>query len=91
MDDSTWTTSFGLNKYLWGNVPAFDVLNLKDNEGATYGKDLRIYFGGRSLMQGPHDLNPQLKCVDQRLEISGTSSKPLLNCQKLTLEHAPAF
>ncbi|KAF2470499.1 uncharacterized protein BDR25DRAFT_325695 [Lindgomyces ingoldianus] len=25
--------SFGANKYLWGNVPALDILNIKDNEG----------------------------------------------------------
>jgi hypothetical protein len=38
MDDPNWAVPFGPKKYLWGNVPAFDVLNLKDNEGVTYEK-----------------------------------------------------
>ncbi|KAF1812296.1 hypothetical protein P152DRAFT_487845 [Eremomyces bilateralis CBS 781.70] len=37
-------TSFGGGKYLWGNVPAIDVLALKNNEGLEYGKDLSLLF-----------------------------------------------
>ncbi|RYP29502.1 hypothetical protein DL767_006692 [Monosporascus sp. MG133] len=31
-------------KYLWGNVPAYDVLKLQPNEGSTYSKDLDLLF-----------------------------------------------
>ncbi|EED14356.1 conserved hypothetical protein [Talaromyces stipitatus ATCC 10500] len=34
--------TFGATKYLWGNVPAFDVLELGSNEGEEYEGDLRI-------------------------------------------------
>ncbi|KAL7808180.1 hypothetical protein V8C26DRAFT_304456 [Trichoderma gracile] len=35
---------FGGKKYLWGNMPAFDVLNLGSNEGDGYGKQLNLLF-----------------------------------------------
>lgn len=38
--------TFGAMKYLWGNVPAFDVLELGSNEGEEYTGDLRILFAG---------------------------------------------
>ncbi|KAF3387278.1 hypothetical protein F1880_000152 [Penicillium rolfsii] len=38
--------TFGQSKYLWGNVPAFDILRLGSNEGETYSGDLRILFAG---------------------------------------------
>ncbi|KAI0890391.1 uncharacterized protein GGS22DRAFT_183737 [Annulohypoxylon maeteangense] len=31
-------------KYPWGNMPAFDVLNLAGNEGANYNRDLNLLF-----------------------------------------------
>ncbi|KAJ5761103.1 hypothetical protein N7520_008259 [Penicillium odoratum] len=36
--------TFGGKKYLWGNVPAFDVLKLESNEGEEYDGDLRLLF-----------------------------------------------
>ncbi|KAG8157039.1 hypothetical protein KVR01_013029 [Diaporthe batatas] len=35
---------FGGRKYLWGNVPAYDVLRLGSNEGESYGKNLQLLF-----------------------------------------------
>ncbi|UKZ69119.1 uncharacterized protein TrAtP1_010132 [Trichoderma atroviride] len=35
---------FGGNKYLWGNVPAIDVLQLAKNEGSTYDQDVHLLF-----------------------------------------------
>lgn len=35
---------FGGNRFLWGNLPAFDILNLKHNEGEDYAKDLNLLF-----------------------------------------------
>ncbi|KAK8917374.1 Tudor domain-containing protein 1 [Metarhizium anisopliae] len=33
-------------KYLWGNMPAFDVLKLEANEGKGYKGDLDLLFAG---------------------------------------------
>ncbi|CAH0056152.1 unnamed protein product [Clonostachys solani] len=35
---------FGGSKYLWGNVPAIDVLRLDKNEGVSYDKELNVLF-----------------------------------------------
>ncbi|KAH6605282.1 hypothetical protein Trco_006989, partial [Trichoderma cornu-damae] len=35
---------FGPNKYLWGNVPALDILRLGSNEGDDYDGDLSLLF-----------------------------------------------
>jgi len=37
-------TYFKGGMQLWGDTPAIDVLNLKDNEGLNYDKDLNICF-----------------------------------------------
>ncbi|KAF2122080.1 hypothetical protein BDV96DRAFT_562887 [Lophiotrema nucula] len=34
----------GSKQYLWGNVPALDILNLKDNEGITSIGDINLLF-----------------------------------------------
>ena len=36
----------GHRKWLWGNVPGYDVLQLEKNEGRDYDKDLSLCFGG---------------------------------------------
>ncbi|KAJ8610781.1 hypothetical protein MRB53_038332 [Persea americana] len=36
----------GGKKYLWGNVPALDVVQLERNEGGKYKKDLNLLFAG---------------------------------------------
>jgi hypothetical protein len=37
---------YGGGLYLWGNVPAIDVLRLSDNEGARYSDDIELLFSG---------------------------------------------
>jgi hypothetical protein len=37
---------YGAEKYLWGNVPALDVLKLAENEGAEYAEDISLLFAG---------------------------------------------
>lgn len=46
MGDRAPFSTFGHLRYLWGNVPAFDVFNLPKNEGAAYDRDLNICFAG---------------------------------------------
>lgn len=43
---TNWHNTFGNNKYLWGNVPAVDVVQLKRNEGVDHGSDLSLLFAG---------------------------------------------
>ncbi|KAI9679628.1 MAG: hypothetical protein M1829_001590 [Trizodia sp. TS-e1964] len=38
--------TFGGGKYLWGNVPAFDVLQLAANEGGGHRDAVRLLFAG---------------------------------------------
>lgn len=38
--------SFGGKKFLWGNMPAIDVLQLASNEGVVYKAPLRLLFAG---------------------------------------------
>ncbi|KAL8792020.1 MAG: hypothetical protein Q9195_005361 [Heterodermia aff. obscurata] len=44
MGDGPPMATFGNLNYLWGNVPAFDVLNLEKNEGVGYAKDIDLCF-----------------------------------------------
>jgi len=43
-------TSHGTQKYLWGNMPALDVLNHNQNEGANLPKELHLLFAGIFLI-----------------------------------------
>jgi hypothetical protein len=36
------------DKYLWGNVPAIDVLQLGQNEGIQHADDIALLFAGKS-------------------------------------------
>lgn len=38
------SSPFGGKKFLWGNVPAIDVLRLSSNEGEDHQEDLRLLF-----------------------------------------------
>jgi hypothetical protein len=40
----------GRQKYLWGNVPAFDILKAQHNE-VDISKDLHLLFAGLSSVQ----------------------------------------
>ncbi|OBT89074.1 hypothetical protein VE02_01945 [Pseudogymnoascus sp. 03VT05] len=41
---SNFHNRFGGEKYLWGNTPAMDVLNLEQNEGLNYADDIALLF-----------------------------------------------
>ena len=47
-DGGPLITSHGREKYLWGNVPALDLLNLQQNEGVDFAEDLRLLFAGEN-------------------------------------------
>lgn len=39
-------TPYGAQKYLWGNVPALDLLNLKQNGGVEFAGNFRLLLAG---------------------------------------------
>ena len=44
-------THFGDLNYVWGNMPGFDVLNIKKNEGWGYAEDIDMCFAGEYVMR----------------------------------------
>lgn len=48
---SNFHNPLGGGKYLWGNTPAGDVLNLERNEGLSYADDIALLFAGKSYAQ----------------------------------------
>lgn len=60
-------TQYGANKYLWGNVPALDILNTKQNEGDKLGQKLALLFAGeffwRACLQEAKEIVPWLSLL----------------------------
>ena len=86
-------TAFGNLTYLWGNMPAFDVLNIQKNEGRSYAKDIDMLFAGEYLME---DSNASAIVgwmltyfLPQRRAIFVTSSAPSTDCRVLTRRPVP--
>ena len=46
--------------YMWGNMPALDVLNLKQNEGFDEGRDYSLLFAGKTTAQWEAMLKAEL-------------------------------
>ncbi|KAL8640808.1 MAG: hypothetical protein Q9226_008703 [Calogaya cf. arnoldii] len=71
--------TFGHLNYLWGNMPAIDVLNIEKNEEETYGKDFDLLFAAtgdpRNLMSTinglPNTYEGKTTCVlnDKNLNV----------------------
>jgi hypothetical protein len=40
----------GREKYLWGNMPALDLINHGENEGLSLPAELRLLFAGTYLL-----------------------------------------
>ena len=47
--------SYGGKEYLWGNVPALDVLRFGASEGEAYGGELSLLFAGACLIRFDSD------------------------------------
>ncbi|KAJ5150509.1 uncharacterized protein N7500_010698 [Penicillium coprophilum] len=62
---------FGDSKYLWGNAPAIDVLQLEKNEGPRYPKDIALLFAAsgdlRNVVKTIADLPDSF---EQKLHVS---------------------
>ncbi|RMZ42089.1 hypothetical protein AFCA_006832 [Aspergillus flavus] len=56
-EEHTPVSMHGGSKYLWGNIPALDLLQLKDNEGEDYSQDLSL------LLAASGDLRNLVKTI----------------------------
>lgn len=95
--------AFGNLGYLWGNTPAFDVLNIDQNEGQDHNAGFDLCFAGRLDMScytareqssnafGTEALRILLMFVHQHLAISATSCAPSTAYQISTRAHVPLF
>ena len=63
-DDGPLLVSFGQFNYLWGNIPAIDVLNIGQNEGLDYGGDLDLCFAGEWEVEAAEDVLPSLRSAE---------------------------
>ncbi|KAI0146914.1 hypothetical protein GGR57DRAFT_494186 [Xylariaceae sp. FL1272] len=74
--DSEVQTEFGTLKYLWGNVPAIDVIQLAQNEGIDFKKPLDLLFAASgdirnvvlSVADLPTGCHPPLNIVINDIE-----------------------
>jgi hypothetical protein len=46
-------SSEGGGKYLYGNMPAYDILKLEQNEGCDYAEDVHLLFAGTHESMAP--------------------------------------
>jgi hypothetical protein len=88
-------SSFGLNKHLWGNMPAFDHVKLPENEGSNWKKPLDLCFAGQltppvrfPVKPVPLRLCTEANGLSQHLGIFETSSYPSTSFPPLTACHA---
>ena len=51
--------AFGGTQYMWGNMPALDVLNLKQNEGLDGTRDFSLLFAGKNGTSFPRSCTPE--------------------------------
>ena len=65
------SVSFGGTKYLYGNVAAYDILKMDDNEGMTHNQDLNLCFAAsgdlrniiRSIVGIPDNYKGTALCI----------------------------
>ncbi|KAL2022832.1 hypothetical protein VTK56DRAFT_4363 [Thermocarpiscus australiensis] len=68
---------FGGGKYLWGNIPALDVLQLGSNEGVDHGGQLRLLFAASG------DLRNVVKTIAQLTDSYSGSVEVTMNDRDL--------
>lgn len=78
--------SYGNQKYLWGNVPAVELLNLKDNESDVTRKNFRLLFAGKDAFPSKlclyHSLTPSK--LPEIHEIFYSRFSDSLKCTRVT-------
>jgi hypothetical protein len=87
---------FGVNQYLWGNMPAIDVLNIEKNEGINQiHRDIRLLFAAsgdirnvvKSITQGlPDGYDGQCTAVINDIDFMVVARNAILLLIALSLE-----
>ncbi|KAL4805432.1 hypothetical protein BDV18DRAFT_140850 [Aspergillus unguis] len=86
--------SVGLNKNLWGNVPAIDVVQLEKNEGKIHNKKLTLLFGAsgdlhnvvKTLADLPDEYNRSLDITINGSEFDAVARNVILLLVSLVVE-----
>ncbi|KAK7518256.1 uncharacterized protein IWZ02DRAFT_380899 [Phyllosticta citriasiana] len=93
----SWTT-FGKIKFLWGNVPALDVINLQRNEGLAYSKDISLLFAAsgdprnviKSIAGIPANFSQSITALVNDKDFDVVARNVILLLIALYVEPAPA-
>ncbi|KAF5361312.1 hypothetical protein D9758_010291 [Tetrapyrgos nigripes] len=90
MDDGAESshTRFGVSRSLWGNMPAFDILNLKANEGleTSINRDLALAFvASGDIRNVIRTVNELPKNYGGTLDIVINDRDPMVQCRNLLL------
>ncbi|KAH8674391.1 hypothetical protein BGZ60DRAFT_468760 [Tricladium varicosporioides] len=91
---TNWHNVFGGSKYLWGNTPAVDVLNLERNEGIDYKEDIALLFAAsgdlrhvvRTIASLPHNMMQQFDVTMNDLEFDVVARNTILLLLALTIQ-----
>ncbi|PYI11901.1 hypothetical protein BO78DRAFT_440822 [Aspergillus sclerotiicarbonarius CBS 121057] len=87
---------FGENKYLWGNLPAIDLLRLGSNEGEGYDQTLRVLFAAsgdlrnlvKTIAQLPSSYSQPLEITVNDLDFDVVARNIVLLLLSLAVEEA---
>jgi len=96
VSDSEISSNFGVNQYLWGNMPAVDMLNIAQNEcvGQVH-RDIRLLFAAsgdirnviKSIVEGlPSEYNGQCSLVINDINFMVVARNAILLLVALSLE-----
>ncbi|KAI0172646.1 hypothetical protein GGR52DRAFT_545542 [Hypoxylon sp. FL1284] len=85
-------SSFGMDKHLWGNTPATDILQLHRNEGISYHQDVRLLLAAsgdlrnvvKTIQNLPNDFGHQVIVTINDLEPCITIRNAILLLLALT-------
>ncbi|KAJ1324714.1 DUF4470 domain-containing protein [Microdochium nivale] len=77
---------FGGKKYLWGNMPAIDILKLADNEGVSYKESLSLLFAAsgdlrnvlKTVVELPAAYTGKLKVTINDLDLDVTARNAIM-------------
>jgi len=96
VSDSGFSSNFGVNQYLWGNMPAVDMLNTAQNECVSeVHRDIRLLFAAsgdirnviKSIADGlPNGYNGQCSLVINDINFMVVARNAILLLVALSLE-----
>ncbi|OCL12153.1 hypothetical protein AOQ84DRAFT_420874 [Glonium stellatum] len=88
--DDPSPNQYGGKQYMWGNMPAIDVLNLKRNEGSDKDRDYALLFAVKSVLglPGTYTANCNITINDREFDIVARNAILLLAAMHFVPETA---